>query len=308
MKKLLITGASGFLGWHLCQVAQSGQSLTESSTQPPVQVRWQVYGTYQSHPVTIPGVQPIQVDLTDAQALQSCFQTVQPDAVIHAAALSQPNLCQQYPELSHRINVIASWQIADLCAEAGIPCVFTSSELVFDGLHPPYRETDRVCPINLYGEHKVLAEEGMLARYPNVVIARMPLMFGAVPHAQSFIQPFIDRIRSGQQLNLFTDEIRTPISGTSAAQGILLALEKATGIHPRIHLGGRERLSRYEMGLLLVNVLNIPNANLNPCKQADVPMAAPRAPDVSMDSSLAFSLGYSPGVMRDALMAIADQL
>jgi dTDP-4-dehydrorhamnose reductase len=133
----------------------------------------------------------------------------------------------------------------------------------------------------------------------------MPLMFGAVPHAQSFIQPFIDRIRTGQVLNLFTDEIRTPVSGTSAAKGILLALEKAKGI---IHLGGRDRLSRYEMGLMLVEVLQIQNANLNPCKQSDVPMAAPRAKDVSMDSSLAFSLGYQPEPMQRELERLRDRL
>lgn len=290
MSNLLITGASGFLGWYLCRQAQP---------------HWHVYGTYRTHPPDLKAVHLLQVDLTDYRSLQTLFQSVRPDAVIHAAALSQPNRCQDEPELSHRINVVASWHIAELCAEAQIPCVFTSSELVFDGLNPPYHETDPVCPINRYGEQKVAAEQGMMARYPQVMIARMPLMFGAVPHAQSFIQPFLERIRSGQRLNLFTDEIRTPVSGQSAAAGILLMLQHATGI---MHLGGRERLSRYDMGMLLVEVLNITDAHLNPCRQADVPMAAPRAPDVSMDSSRAFQLGYHPGFMHDELMAIMDQL
>ncbi|GAB4373717.1 MAG: SDR family oxidoreductase [Elainellaceae cyanobacterium] len=290
MPKLLITGASGFLGWHLCQQAQP---------------HWQVYGTYHANVLDLPGVTTVPVDLTDSRSLQTLFQTIQPDAVIHAAALSQPNACQENPELSHQINVTASWEIADLCANAKIPCLFTSSELVFDGRNPPYQESDPVCPINLYGEQKAAAEAGMLDRYPDITIARMPLMFGAVAHAQSFIQPFIARIRSGQTLNLFTDEIRTPVSGRSAAAGVLLALQQAKG---RIHLGGRERLSRYEMGLLLVEVLKISNAKLNPCKQADVPMPAPRAPDVSMDSSRAFELGYQPGLMRDELAAIAAEL
>lgn len=290
MKKLLITGASGFLGWHLCQMARS---------------TWQIYGIYHTHFIQLPGATLLSTDLTDFQAIKDLFQTIQPDAVIHAAAMSQPNQCQTNPA-SYSINVTASCNIAGLCADAEIPCVFTSSEQVFDGLNPPYCETDSVCPINVYGEQKVAAETGMLERCPKVAICRMPLMFGAAPYAQSFIQPFIERLRTGQVLNLFVDEVRTPVSGTSAAQGILLALEKQ--IHGLLHLGGRERLSRYEFGLLLIETLQLTNIKLNPCYQTDVPMAAPRAPDLSLDSSLAFSLGYQPGLVKEELGAIAPLL
>lgn len=277
MRKLLITGASGFLGWHLCQIAQK---------------QWDVYGTYCSQAIAIPGVTPLKVDISDFAALQELFATVQPDAVIHLAAQSSPNHCQTHPEAAHTINVTASINIAGLCSDRAIPCVFTSTDLVFDGLNPPYRETDSVNPVNLYGEQKVLAEEGMRSRYPQTAICRMPLMFGeASPTATSFMQPFIHMLRQEQELRLFTDEFRTPASATTAAQGLLLALEKVQGY---VHLGGRERISRYEFGRLLVEVLSLPTTGLQACCQADVKMAAPRPPDVSLDSSLAFSLGYAP--------------
>ncbi|MBE9178880.1 NAD(P)-dependent oxidoreductase [Oculatella sp. LEGE 06141] len=290
MKKLLITGASGFLGWHLCQLARS---------------QWQVYGTCHAHSVDLPDTTLFPVDLTDFNALKALFQTLHPDAVIHAAALSQPNRCEVEPEASYLINVTASCNLAGLCADAQIPCVFTSTEMVFDGLNPPYRETDLVCPVNRYGEQKVAAETGMMERHPMMAICRMPLMFGAVPHAQSFIQPFIQTLQAGRSLNLFVDEIRTPVSGESAAQGILLALEQVRG--RIVHLGGRERLSRYQFGCLMVEVLGLPT-NLNPCHQADVKMAAPRPPDLSLDSSFAFGLGYQPGLVRDELERLAIAL
>jgi dTDP-4-dehydrorhamnose reductase len=290
VKKLLVTGASGFLGWHVCQLAQS---------------QWQVYGTYHTHSVNLPGATLLSLDLTDEPGLRSLFHHLRPDAVIHTAALAQPNACQNQPELSYRTNVLASWAIADLCAEVEIPCVFTSSEQVFDGLNPPYREADPVSPINLYGEHKVAAETGMLARYPAVAVCRMPLMFGAAPTASSFIQPFIERLRSGQVLNAFVDEIRTPVSGYDSAQGLLLALAQANGF---LHLGGRERLSRYAIAQTLVEVLEITQAQVNPCRQSDVPMAAPRPLDLSMDSTLALSLGYRPALFREALEPLRDRL
>ncbi|MBD1997642.1 NAD(P)-dependent oxidoreductase [Leptolyngbya sp. FACHB-541] len=290
MKKLLITGASGFLGWHLCQLAQTN---------------WQVYGTYHRRSVEIPGVTLLPVDLTDFQALQRLFQQLQPDAVIHTAAASSPNFCQTHPEISHAINVSASCNLAGLSADAEIPCVFTSSDMVFDGRNAPYRESDPVCPVNHYGEQKVAAEVGMLARYPKAAVCRMPLMFGAAPFAQSFIQPFIEKLRSGEELNLFIDEFRTPISGTAAAHGLLLALEK---VHGYIHLGGKERMSRYEFGCLMVKVLELSMAKVSACRQADVKMAAPRPADLSMDSSLAFKLGFNPASVEAELQALKERL
>jgi len=277
MKKLLVTGASGFLGWNLCQLAKS---------------EWDIYGTYFSHPESIPGVTLLKVDLTNFQEIKQFFSQIQPAAVIHTAAQSSPNICQTYPQESYPINVTASCNIAGLCADYVIPCVFTSTDLVFDGLNPPYSETEPVSPICYYGEQKVMAEEGMLERYPQTAICRMPLMFGlAAPAATSFIQPFITTLTEGKQLNLFTDEFRTPVSAATAVQGLLLALEKVQGI---INLGGKERISRYDFGCLLAEVWQLPTTTIKACLQADLKMAAPRPPDVSLDSLRAYKLGYTP--------------
>ncbi|MBO3463834.1 NAD(P)-dependent oxidoreductase [Aetokthonos hydrillicola Thurmond2011] len=285
MKKLLITGASGFLGWHLCQLAKQ---------------EWEVYGTFFSHSIEIPGTTNLNVNLTDFQKLKQIFNEIRPSAVIHTAAQSQPNFCQNNPNESYAINVMASCNIAGLCADYNIPCVFTSTDLVFDGLNAPYSELDPVCPVNIYGEHKVMAEKGMLERYPKTTICRMPLMFGiATPTAKSFIQPFIQTLKEGKDLNLFIDEFRTPASGKTAAKGLLLALEKVTGL---IHLGGKERVSRYEFGRLLIEIFQLPATNLKSCRQQDIKMAAPRPTDVSLDSSKAFAIGYKPLSLREELI------
>ncbi|MBP0001071.1 MAG: NAD(P)-dependent oxidoreductase [Cyanobacteria bacterium SID2] len=287
MKTLLVTGASGFLGWNLCQIARSN---------------WRVWGTHHIHTLDIEGVNMLSVDLANEEAVKEAFDIVRPDAVIHTAAVSSPNFCQTHPELSYTVNVTASVGLAQHCRDRSIPFVFTSSEQVFDGKHSPYTEDDPVSPLNLYGEHKALAEREILQQYPNATIARMPLMFGCVPPtASSFIQPFLKAMREGRELKLFVDEFRTPVSGGTAARGLLLALEKTTGI---LHLGGRERISRYEFGRLMKDVFNLSQANLQSCRQADVPMSAPRPADVALDSSKAFAMGYSPPSLRKALEQI----
>ncbi len=286
MPKLLVTGASGFLGGLVCQAAQTA---------------WQVIGTYQVHPVHIAGSVTLKLDLSDRSALSALMATVQPDAVVHAAALSKPNDCQMNPALSWAVNVQAALDLADLCAAAAIPCVFTSTDQVFGGEAAPYVETDAIAPVNLYGEHKALAEQGMRQRHDQVVVCRLPLLYGVVPHARSFIQPFIETLRAGGSLNLFVDETRTPAWGEDVAQGILLGLQHQL---PYLHLGGPEALTRYEMGQILVDLLQGADQQIQPCSQAEVPMSAPRPANVALDSTLAYSLGYRPRSFRSVLPKI----
>ncbi len=289
MQKLLVTGASGFLGWNLCQIASTD---------------WEVHGTYSQHPIEIPDVTLHSIDLTDLESVKRALEKISPDAIIHTAAASQPNFCQINPELSYRINVTASRQLAKICFDAKIPFVFTSTDLVFDGTKAPYRETDSVAPLNIYGEQKVAAEREILAVYPRAGICRMPLMFGmAPPTAMSFIQPWIKSLSAGESLKLFVDEFRTPVSATTAAKGLLLALQVAPGT---LNLGGKERLSRYEFGLLLAEVFGFESSLISPIYQKDLQMAAPRAADVSLDISKAIAFGYKVPSIESELESISE--
>lgn len=292
MKRLLITGASGFLGWNLSRLARRD---------------WAVHGTVHAHAIDIAGVRIHRVDLTSLPAVTECFRVIRPEAVIHAAAVANPNTCQLHPAESARVNVDASLHIAALCREAGIPCLFTSTDLVYNGSHPPYREDDPTSPVCVYGAQKVLAEEGMARACPDVTICRMPLMFGDPgPASSSFIQPMLRTLREGGTLRLFTDEFRTPVSGTDAALGLLLVLRR--GVSGVIHLGGRERVSRHAFGLLLAEAFGIRQARLAPCLRQDVPMPAPRPKDVSLDSSKAFALGFDPAPLASSLAELAGRL
>jgi dTDP-4-dehydrorhamnose reductase len=288
MDKLLITGASGFLGWNLCRIAQD---------------RWNVYGLARRVPDQLQGVKFCRADLTRFEEIKENLLEIRPDALIHTAAESNTNSCQLNPAETYKINVEATINLASLCADMDIPFVFTSSDLVFDGLNPPYGEDDPVCPLSVYGEQKVEAERDVLERYPKALVCRTALMFGdAWQGAASFIQPMINDMENGRQISLFVDEYRTPVSAVNAAQGILVALSRTKGI---LNIGGLESISRFDFGKLLQDVLGAHNARLFPCTRQSVAMPAARPADVSLDVTKAMSLGFKPGSLREELERLA---
>ncbi|NMF81858.1 NAD(P)-dependent oxidoreductase [Nodosilinea sp. P-1105] len=290
-RRLLITGVSGFLGWPLARLAQA---------------TWQVEGTYHRHPIDLPGVGLHWVDLTDTDALMAWLQALAPDAVIHTAALSQPNRCEQQPEVSYTVNVEATRTLATYCGQRGIPLVFTSTDQVFDGQGAPYDETSAPNPINRYGQHKLAAEQLIQCLHPQAVICRLPLLYGpATPTAECFLQGFLRTLAARQPLRLFIDEFRTPAHGEDVAQGLLLALEKASGL---LHLGGPERLSRYDFGLKMAAVFQLEAGLIVPSRQGDVAMPAARPADVSTHSRLALGLGYRPRGIEAGLRAVLQTM
>jgi len=289
MRKLLLTGASGFLGRHIIQVAQSD---------------WKIIGTYHEN---VPKEQGEfhQINLSQKGKVEALFETAKPDAVIHTAALSKAALCEQNPTFSRQINVEATRQIAIQCAKANIPLLFTSTNLIFDGKNAPYREADPPSPLSQYGLQKLEAERVMLLEYPHSTVCRMPLMYGSLSDTNNFFLDWIHRLENGILLKAFTDEYRTPVHAADAARGLFLLLEKEkTGIW---HLGGRASISRYDFAMQMVEVFGFLQANVQPLTQAELNLTAPRPADVSMDSSRAFNLGYSPKlpkqVFRNLIMS-----
>jgi len=71
MKRLLVMGASGLLGWSVCAAARQ---------------QWLVVGVVNRHAVALPGVSQLLCDLTRFDALPGLFRRVAPDAVIHSPA------------------------------------------------------------------------------------------------------------------------------------------------------------------------------------------------------------------------------
>ncbi len=220
-----ITGAGGLIGRYLLQSAP----------------RWAA--DYRAQ-----GLTRAELDLTNPSAVALAFERQQPDVVIHCAALSRTKDCERDPDGARRINVEATAQLADLARDR--PFLFVSSAEVFDGAKGWYDEADAPAPINVYGATKLAAERIILQNVRHTVV-RIVLTAGtSLLHDRSFVEDMCRAAGAGSLMTLYADEFRCPLPAGVIARAIWeLICGGRTGLY---HLGGRERLSRWEIGQLLL--------------------------------------------------------
>ena len=264
--KILVTGASGQLGAYLlAEIARS---------------RHEVFAWSGSVGERRGELDLVPIDLTDLDSIEPALDSIRPDAVIHAAALSSAEAVRIEPERAEVINVRATRRIAEWVESNHRRLVFTSTDLVFGGMRPMNREDDPTEPILAYGRSK-LAAERVLEPYRSAVVARLPLLYGpSLCSRPSFFSRAVDRLRQGDPQAYFEDEFRTPLDYRSAAHGLIqLATSDASGI---IHLAGPERMSRFALMTRAARALGFDPALVHANRQADANLAEPRPADVSL--------------------------
>lgn len=288
--KVLVTGASGLLGAWVCrELLDQGNEVIALSQHTPLR---EDLATYR-----------VRLDLCDKDMLDSLFQQFRPTAVIHTAALADPQLCEEQPLLSRRLNVEVSRQIAQRCQINQIPMVFTSTDLVYDGERGNYLESDPVSPINRYGEHKAEAERVILDACPTAAVFRLPLLYGEGLYATSPMHQWLKQLEEGKRLFGFSDELRSSVDYPTAAAGIVKLYLAAQG--EVIHLGGIETLSRLILMRSIASAFGYNPQKIEAKVQADMTFRAARPRDVSLDSRKARAMGYKTPILSDVMQRFA---
>jgi dTDP-4-dehydrorhamnose reductase len=271
-ERWIITGASGQLGSHVLYQLHPDDDATDICA-------WTRNG-----PVLRTRATTRRVDLADPAQIRHAVADWQPTHVLHLGALTAVGDCFRDPDRAERINVRGTATLAEAARNAGARLVFCSTDMVFDGTAAPYREFDPPTPSSQYGRTKVAAEQALLDGGFGVV-ARVPLMAG-MPRTRretTFTQQ-VAALRAGEPVRLFTDEFRTPVLLSDAARTLIgLARNSADGV---IHVGGPDRLSRYDIIARCAEMLGLAAPNLVPISRHDIEAAEPRPEDLSLDCPL----------------------
>ncbi len=273
MRRLLVTGATGFVGSHLLYRARH---------------YWKACGTFCSNRNTPSWTDTIHFDLSkDNPSL--LLDTVNPSRVVHTAAMARTEACQQDPELAHMVNVTGSERLASACAVRNIPFIFLSTDMVFDGQDPPYSETSETNPQTDYGKSKLAAEEAVLARNASATIVRTNLVYGkGLGWSTSFSRNVLMTLEKEGSVALFEDQFRSPISVRNLTDLLLEMVENPPG--KLLHVSGSDRVNRLEFGRALAGINGLNPDKVTGNRMADHDSDIPYPQDTSFDISLAKSL------------------
>ena len=129
-----------------------------------------------------------------------------------------------------------------------------------------YLESSELNPVNIYGKHKVLAEQIVVCYGYNVV--RLPFMIGhsMAVGKKHFYDKIIETLKSGNEMEMFVDSYRSTISFRQAAQYILTAFEfiNKHDFPQVINLCADEGISKFEMGQMVAKTLGLRETLIKP--------------------------------------------
>ncbi len=271
MKKILITGGSGFVGGHL---------VTQAKT------NYEVHAQFNNNPLKIENSFAHQFDLSRVSQIDTLLNDITPDVIIHTAAIANPDACEDDPDSALMVNIKATEELSKWAQKNGVRFIFTSTDMVFDGTRGNYKEIDPPNPISFYSRTKVTAEEFIKGNISNYVIARVALVYGiGITRNSSFFEKMIEQLNKGKSITLFHDQFRSPILVDNLSEALLeLAGNDFVGV---IHLGGSERISRWEFGLKTCQILDLPSQNIIKGSMFDFAGTAFRPGDISLVNDLA---------------------
>lgn len=272
MDTILITGISGCIGWNLAYQLRSS---------------YRVYGTYLDHPVDVDDCETVAFDLTNLGRIEWLCRTIRPKVIVHAAALSNPDVCETERKLALTLNTFATRELARVSSLLGSRLIYLSSDLLFDGIKGMYSEADQPAPMSYYAKTKYLGELETTNNCGNFVILRLSLVYGRSSGSnQNFLEKMQKQAVQGQELKLFTDQYRTPLFVGDAVVVLekIIADRKVKGL---FHLGGPEKLSRFEFGQQFCRAFRFPLDLLIPTCLAEAKLLGLRPRDCSLDSQKA---------------------
>ncbi|KAI9343656.1 RmlD-like substrate binding domain-containing protein [Obelidium mucronatum] len=220
----------------------------------------------------------VKLDITNKSAISQFIDQHAPVAVIHCAAERRPDVAEKNKDGAYAINVTAAGWVAEECKRVGAFFVYISTDYVFDGKNPPYEVDSVPCPINYYGESKLQGEQACIASNPDVIIFRVPILYGNVEfHEESAVNCLVPIIQNTAKRVVMDDfQVRYPTNVDDVAKALTLLTVKALSdksVKGVYHFCAKERTTKYEMCKVIAESFGgLDISHLEPLR--DVPLDA----------------------------------
>jgi len=288
--KILITGGNGVLGQYL------NMALSK---------RFKLLTTFHSNTGNCIDHNSIQIDITNRKNISSIINLYRPEIVIHSAAIANPMVSGPVNSGAvYNTNVTATQNIAELCDKFSAKLIYISTDLVYAGYRGSMLKEDaKLIPASLYAETKLMGEIKIQETFDNYLILRTALLYGfGIGNKKTHFHQMYENFENNKPVKLFYDQYRTPLSFFEAGR----IINKLTGSELKgeiINLGGKERVSRLEMGEVLCNLAGFDKNLIEKVSMGDLP-DYPAVEDVSMDTGKLQSYGIKLKSIEESVKEI----
>jgi dTDP-4-dehydrorhamnose reductase len=249
------------------------------------------------------------MDITDADTVSRVVLKHKPDVIIHAAAMTQVDVCEQNRELCYLNNVTAVEYMIKGARDVHAHLVYVSTDFVFDGQKGLLQEEDAPSPVNYYGECKWLAEQRVMESSISWAIVRTVLVYGIIPGiSRPNILTWVKKnLEEGKPIRVVNDQWRTPTLAEDLAYGCyLVASSRAQGIY---HISGKDYVSVHDIAIRTAGFFNLDASLISPVSSEQLPQPARRPALTGFTIEKARrTLGYEPRSLNEGIAIVASQL
>lgn len=150
-----------------------------------------------------------EMDITDANSVDSVIKGNAPDAVIHCAAYTAVDAAEDNAELCRKINAEGTQNIANVCKELDIKMIYISTDYVFDGEgERAWEPDDERTPLNVYGQTKYEGELAVQNKLDKYFIVRIAWVFGV--NGKNFIKTMLNLGKTRDSITVVNDQFGSP--------------------------------------------------------------------------------------------------
>jgi dTDP-4-dehydrorhamnose reductase len=249
MKKVLVTGAKGMLGVDVCRI------FSEKFRVFPTDVE--------------------ELDIRDYHKVLETTKEINPDIIVHLAAMTDVDACEREPDLAYRTNAVGTQNMVLAANECEAVLVYLSTGSIYGGdKEYPYTEYDEPAPKSVYSRSKLEGERWVLNTARQFYIVTAGWMFGGGVLDKKFVRKIMELSDTKKELKVVNDKFGSPTYTVDLSAGILELLE--WGRYGKYHMANNGYCNRYELAKKILDITGNKDCKLIPVSSEEFPLAAPR--------------------------------
>ena len=251
--KILVTGASGLVGEQVLNAARNAGFEADGTC-----FRQDRKGLF-------------RLDITDRNSVKRLVGRLNPDCIVHSAAMTNVDYCEGHKEEAWKVNVEGTRNLAE--STNSCKFIYISTDYVFDGRSGPYTEDSLPNPVNYYGKTKLEGEK-VASLTQDWIIARTTWIFDFSPDTKNFVCRLADSLKKGRIVKVPNDQIANPTLSRNLAAVILKLIQlNFSGI---INISGSTRIDKYGFACAVARHFSLDASLINGVNSAELGQTAQR--------------------------------